>query len=53
VTESGSLLVDGGTEVELLDDVSRSEGEVLADNITEPVVILTVFDGAVRVNPDG
>lgn len=53
VTESGGLLVDGLSEVELLDDVSRSEGEVSADNVTEVIVVLTVLDGAVGVNPDG
>jgi len=53
VTESGGLLVDGGTEVQLLDDVSRSEGEVVTDNITEVIVVLTVRGSAVRVNPDG
>jgi hypothetical protein len=53
VTESRSLLVDGGTEVELLDDVSGSEGEVLSDDVAEPVIGLTVLDGAVGVNPDG
>jgi len=53
VTESGGLLVDRLSEVELLDDVSRSEGEVSADNIAEVVVVLTVLDGAVGINPDG
>lgn len=53
VTESGGLLVDGSSEVELLDDVSRSEGEVPADNFSKVVVVLSVLDGTVRVDPDG
>ena len=53
VTKSGGLLVDGSSKVELLDDVSRSEGEVSADNFAKVVVVLTVLDGTVRVDPDG
>lgn len=47
MTESGGLLVDGSTEVELLNDVSGSEGEVISDDFAEVVIIFTVLDGAV------
>jgi len=53
VTESGGLLVDGSSQVEFLDDVTGSEGEVLSNDSGEPLVALTSLDGVVGVNPDG
>lgn len=44
VTESRGILVDRRAQVQLLDDVTGSEGEVSADDLAEPVVILTVLD---------
>jgi len=53
MAESRGLLIDRSSKVELLDDVSRSETEVFTDNTAEVLVIFTVLDGGVRVNPDG
>jgi len=53
VTESGGLLVDGSSQVEFLDDVTGSEGEVLSNDSGEPFVALTTLDGVVGVDPDG
>lgn len=52
VTKAGGLLVDGSTELELLDDVTRAEVEVLANNASEELVILSTLNGAVGVDPD-
>jgi len=53
VTESRGILVNRRAQVQLLDDVTGSEGEVSADDLAEPVVILTVLDCVVRVNMNG
>lgn len=53
MAESRGLLIDRSSKVELLDDVSRSEVEVFTNNTSEVLIIFTVLDGAVRVNPDG
>jgi len=52
VTKSGGLLVDGSTELELLDDVAGAEVEVVLNNASEELVILTVLNGAVGVDPN-
>jgi hypothetical protein len=53
VTESTELLVDGGLQVELLDDHTRSEVEVSGDDFLKVVVSVSFSDGSVGVNVDG
>lgn len=52
MTESSSLLVDGSTEVEFLDDVHGTEVEVVHDDLGELLIGETLLDGAVRFNMD-
>lgn len=53
VTESSELLVDGGLEVQLLDDHTRSEVEVSGDDFLQVVVSVSFRDGSVGVDVDG
>ena len=53
MTEGGGLLVNWSLEVELLDDGSWSEAEVVLDDSDEIVIGETLLDGSVRVNVDG
>ena len=53
VAELGGLLVDGSPKIELLDDVARSEVEVLLDNADEVLIGKAFLDSAVRFDMDG
>lgn len=53
VTESSELLVDGGLQVQLLDDHTRSEVEVSGDDFLKVVVSVSFSDGSVGVDVDG
>ena len=52
VTESGSLLVDGSLQVELLDDVARSEVEVVPHNPDDVRLSAAVLDSSVGFDVD-
>ena len=53
MTEGGGLLVDWSLQIELLDDGSWSEAEVVLDDSDEIVIGHTLLDGSVRVDVDG
>lgn len=53
VTESGCLLVDGSLQVELLDNVTRSEVKVVAHNSANICFGASIFSSAIGVDMDG
>ena len=50
---SSSLSVDRSLEIELLDDVTGSETEVVSNDGGEVLIRSSVLDGTVRIDMDG
>ena len=53
MAESGGLLINGPLQIQLLDDASRSEIEIVANDADDVLLGAATFDRAVGLNVDG
>ena len=53
MSEGGSLQVNGALQIQLLNDVARSEVKVLLDDLNDLSLAAAILCGAVGVHMDG
>ena len=53
MTEGGSLLIDGSLQVKLLDDMARSEIEIVAHDADNVLLGAAILDRTVGLDVDG